>query len=112
MKIEKRTNKIFFNNQNRAYGNITIENDTATIELIKVLPEFRGKNLAASLLEYIIFYTKKNLRNIRKIELTPLPIDTNGLKINQLVKFYERHGFRKSYSTDRFNTNLMSQYIK
>jgi GNAT superfamily N-acetyltransferase len=112
MKIDTRNNRIFFNDLDKAYGNISIENNIATIELIKVNQNFRGLNLAAKLLQYIISYVKKYFKNINKIELTPLPIDTNGLKIDQLISFYERYGFRRVYSSGTYNTYLMNQYIK
>lgn len=110
MKIEKIENRIYFNYKERSFGNITILDNCATIELIKVSPGFRGAKLASKILLQIISYIRGYLKSISKIVLTPLPLDTGGLSLEQLVGFYEKYGFQKSYM-DRYNKNLMVRYI-
>lgn len=110
MKIRKTNNKIYFNYEEKSFGNITVSDNCATIELIKVIPSFRGARLATRTLLNIISYIRVNLKNITKIELTPLPLESNGLNYDQLVGFYKKYGFQKSY-LDKFNKNLMVRYI-
>ncbi|MEA3353315.1 MAG: GNAT family N-acetyltransferase [Campylobacterota bacterium] len=93
MKIEIKNNKIYCNYFGKAYANITNNRFYATIEIIKVDPQFRGKKIATALLSSIIKYIRQNIKNIKMIVLSPLPLDSNGLKIEQLVNFYKRYNF-------------------
>lgn len=111
MDIIEKNNKIYFDNDNKSYGNITLENDSATIELIKVLPEYRGGRLGSSLLSQIIEFISENFEFIRKIELMPLSLDKNGLDHSQLMSFYERYGFNQSPVTTKHRPYLMVKHL-
>lgn len=79
--------------------------------MIKVESGFRGKKLASITLQKILYYIKKELKGISKVELTPLPLCSDGLNIEQLICFYEKYGFRRSNFTNSFNKYLMVRYI-
>lgn len=96
MIINSMKNRIYFNNDNKAYANISIKKHTIIIELIKVLPEYRNKHLATNLMKDILAYIKQILKDIKRVILSPLPLDTDGLKLNALMKFYQNFGFKQS----------------
>ena len=111
MKVDTTKNRIYFNDDNIALGNITIDVNTATLELIKVVPQHRGKKLARKLLTKIIEYIKNNFKNINKITLQPLPLDSTGLSLNDLIAFYKKFKFNKSTNTSRSNPNMLVKYL-
>ena len=111
MRVDTNNNRVYFNDNNIALGNITIDVDTATIELIKVLPQYRGKKLARNLLTKIIEHIKINFKNIDKITLQPLPLDSTGLRLNDLIAFYKKFQFNKSINTSRCNPNMLVKYL-
>ena len=111
MKVDTTKNRIYFNDDNIALGNITIDVNTATLELIKVVPQHRGRKLARNLLSKIIEYIKNNFKNINKITLQPLPLDSTGLSLNDLIAFYKKFKFNKSTNTSRYNPNMLVKYL-
>ncbi|MDB2405561.1 hypothetical protein N9W00_01360 [Arcobacteraceae bacterium] len=70
MNIEKVDNKVFFNFKSISFANITIEQEHINIELIKVIPEHRGKNYASQILVTILEYIKMNFSYTKKIQLS------------------------------------------
>jgi len=114
MKIEEKKNRIFFDDD-LSHGNITIYETLIKIEMIRVTPEHRGKGLASRLLNNIIEYIKKNFTH-SKVILSPMPILTGGkeeqrLNLEQLIKFYEKHKFKKSKEKTREEPYLMDLYL-
>jgi hypothetical protein len=111
MKVDTTNNRIYFNENNIAQGNVTIGVDTAILELIKVVPKHRGKKLAKSLLTKIIKHIKCNFKNIDKITLQPLPLDSTGLSLKDLIAFYKKFKFNKSTNTSRSNPHMLVKYL-
>ncbi len=111
MSIEIINNRIYFNDNNKAFANIRINESTkyAYIELLKVVPEHRHKHLASSIMIKILSYIKNTA--IKHIELNPLPLDTSGLKLHELIAFYTKLGFKKSRNKNEQKPNLMSLIV-
>lgn len=108
MGIEIINNRIYFNDDNKAFANalIDVKNNYAYIELLKVVPNHRHKHLASRLMRMLLAYIRN--MSINQIELNPVPLDTTGLKLNELICFYSKLGFVKSANKDDFKPNLMS----
>jgi len=111
MKITKEKNKIYFDFEDKSSANINIKNDFIKIELIKTELKYRGQRFASKILKYIIGYIKINFKSIKKILLSPLPLDINGLDLNELISFYKRYNFKKSDMPSREEPHLMVRYI-
>ena len=115
MKITRKNNRLYFNRKDIAFGNLTIHNDTIKLELIKVLPEYRGHHLASRLLKEIIDYVKNHCEQT-KIILSPLPIASSGmtdkhLTLQQLIDFYKRYDFKESNEKTKEEPYLMVRYL-
>ncbi|MEA3289807.1 MAG: GNAT family N-acetyltransferase [Campylobacterota bacterium] len=95
MKIQIKNNNIHFNYLSKAFANITFDDRCAVIELIKVAPQFRGDKIGTNLLQTMIKYIQNNLKGVKEVTLSPLPLDPFGLKMEQLVSFYEKNNFKK-----------------
>lgn len=111
MKIKVKENKIYFDD-GKVFGNIKVKEKSVNIELIKVLPPYRHKRLATSFVEYVLRYINSNIKNANRITLTPLPLDSDGLNIEQLISFYENFGFRRDNLTNSFEKYKMTKYLK
>ena len=115
MNITRERNRLYFNKRDFAFGNITLHKNTIKLEMIKVLPTYRGHHLASSLLVEIIEYIKNHCVQT-KIILSPLPIVTCGmngkhLTLEQLMDFYKRHKFVESNEKTREEPYLMVRYL-
>lgn len=112
MGIEIINNRIYFNDDNKAFANALIDatNSYAYIELLKVVPEYRQQHLASKLMRILLSYIKN--MSIQQIELNPIPLDTTGLKLNELISFYSKLGFIKSVNQSEYRPNLMSLTYK
>ena len=106
MQIKKVENKIYFNGKNSSLK-LSIKNNTAILELIKVQEEFRNKKEASKLLSYVLSYIKEQLLHIKLIELSPLPLCPNGLTLEILINFYEKYGFSKKFGERLHQPYLM-----
>jgi GNAT superfamily N-acetyltransferase len=109
MNIIEKENRIFFED-NCSYGNISINNTLIKIEMIRVLPKYRGKGLASKLLKLILVYIQKHFTHA-KIVLSPLPISTGAeekkLNLEQLISFYKEYKFQESNEKSREEPYLM-----
>ena len=115
MEIIKKDNRIYFKEQNTSYGNISINQNTIKIELIRVIEKFRGKGLASILLEKIMQYIKEHYKHA-KVILSPMPIgfggdDKSQFNLEQLIQFYKSHKFKESSEKTREEPYLMVRYI-
>jgi hypothetical protein len=59
----------------------------------------------------ILEYIKINYENITHISLSPTPLDSNGLNIEQLIRFYEKLGFKKAKICDLYYPNIMEKKL-
>ncbi len=111
MDIKQKNSKIYFNDDNKSFTNITINKKTnsAFIELIKVLPKYRNNKLATKLLRKVIEYLK--VLGYKLISLNPLPIERDGLNLNQLIVFYRNFNFVSSSRYNRTYPYLMNKKI-
>lgn len=110
MKVLKKEDKMFFNNNDISFGNVSIKNDVLFLEIIKTLPAFRNLNYATNTLSGILSFVKRE-RKYKKIYLNPLPLDTNGLNLEKLICFYEKFGFIKSSEANRAYPFLMEKNL-
>jgi GNAT superfamily N-acetyltransferase len=102
MKIEvKNNNRIYFNDKNKAFANITIDGDKVNLELLKVIPAHRAMGLAKELMYKIMQYIRYTLFKAKQITLNPLPLDSSGLTLDELILFYTKFGFKRSYLYQR-----------
>ena len=111
MRITKKENRIYFDYQDISSANINIKDGFVKIELIKTNLQYRGQKFASKILNYIIDYIKINFKNIKKVILSPLPLDIHGLKINDLISFYTRYKFVKSDVYCISEPHLMVRYL-
>lgn len=107
MSIKIINNRIYFNDDNKAFVNARIDsvNSYAYIELLKVVPRHRNKHLASRIMIKVLSYIKNQA--IKRIELNPLPLDSSGLTLPQLIEFYTKLGFKKSVNKKDNKSNLM-----
>lgn len=98
MKVLIDKNRIYFNENDKAFANISIKKKVLTLELIKVPNKFRKKHLASKLMKDVLLFIKNNLSDKRKLILNPLPLDSTGLKLDALICFYKNFGFKNSKS--------------
>ena len=115
MNIIQKENRIYFKESNIAYGNISMNDNSIKIELIRVYEKYRGRGFATKLLEKMLQYIKVHYKHA-KIILSPMPIGTGGqndskLSLNQLIKFYKHHNFQESKEKTREEPFLMERYI-
>ena len=111
MKITKINNRIYFNDNECAFANITLheKEHLAYFELIKVKKEFRHQGKASILFEKVLLYVKEN--GFKIIELNPFPLERGALNIDELIEFYTKHGFMKSPKMDRAKPYLMCKQL-
>lgn len=110
MKILKKEDKILFNNNDISFGNLSINNDVLTLEIIKTLPAFRNQKYGTKTLKGILEYISKEIK-YKKIYLNPLPLDSNGLRLEGLIIFYEKFGFKKSSKANISYPYLMEKKL-
>lgn len=65
MKVLKKEDKMFFNNNDVSFGNVSVKNDVLFLEIIKTLPAFRNLNYATNTLLGILSFVKRD-KNIKK----------------------------------------------
>ena len=106
MKLKRENNRIYFNYDEKSFANVSIDNGFAKIELIKTLPKFRNKKLASKLLNKIINYLLKE-KKFKHLYANPLPLNHEGLNLEQLIMFYEKHGFIKVKDKSKHEPYLM-----
>lgn len=107
MKVKKTQNKIYFKDEEKSFLNISIKNNTATLELLKVDEKYRNSKLGSKIVLFVLSYIKRYLSHIKVIELSPLPLDKKGLSLELLVKFYEKFGFVKRFGLRSHEPYLM-----
>ncbi|MEA3354734.1 MAG: GNAT family N-acetyltransferase [Campylobacterota bacterium] len=109
MEILKKNNRIYFNDNNKAFANISIDhtNNRVKLELIKVIPDYRNRKIATNLMSNILQYISRNLYDINTIILNPLPLDGNGLSHEKLITFYRKFGFTMLLHGNRNSPYLM-----
>lgn len=108
MRVLSKNNKIFIEDEKIAFLNAHILNcHIISIEIIKVKREFRNKNYAKKILQKAIEYFKT--LGFKQIKLTALPLDTQGLNINQLKKFYRNFNFFEEEPSK--NSHKMIRYL-
>lgn len=108
--ISFENNKIFFTNR-YAKGIITIENNQAEISLVKVDRDFRGLGYGKSLMKTLLNFIQERLNNIKKVFLSPLPLDRSGLTKQELVSFYSKFNFQPSSTPPRYAPYMMEKYF-
>lgn len=113
MFIEKKNNKITFKYLDKAYAHIHIDEKKSEIfiDVIRVLQPFRNNGIATMILKEILTYVTFFLQSIKKISLSPLPLDTTGLNLEELINFYKKFGFSLCSSKDISTPYLMSKNI-
>lgn len=111
MEIKQLKNRTYFNIDNKAYANISFEEEykIVCIELIKVDLEYRQNGFASTLFDKVIEYIKTS--GYKRIELNPLPLDRHGLNLNELISFYKRRGFNVTCENRRESPYLMQKLI-
>ncbi|WP_417332050.1 hypothetical protein [Halarcobacter sp.] len=110
MKVLKKKDKMLFNNNDISFGNVSIKNDTLTLEIIKTQPAFRNLKYGTETLKGILKYISKQSK-YKKIYLNPLPLDSNGLNLEKLISFYKKFGFKKSSKADISYPFLMEKTL-
>lgn len=112
MDITCKNHRIYFDYEGISSANISMKGTAVCLELIKTLPKFRNKKYATKLLLKIIEYVLKR-KNFTHIYLNPLPLETkSGLDLEQLIKFYSKHGFKASNDRDIHSPYLMVKKLK
>lgn len=113
MHIEKKDNRIHFKYSDKAYAIVALDknNSTVTLDTIRVFEPFRNRGIATNVMKNILIYIATFFKSIKKIVLNPLPLDTNGLNIQQLINFYKKFGFDSLKNYDRATPYLMSKTI-
>lgn len=106
MDIEVHDNRFYFSYVNKSFANLSIKDYKSKLELIKTVPDSRNKGLATNLLSEIIDFLKRK-KKCKLLYANPLPLDNNGLKLDELIKFYIKHGFRKSNKSNIYEPYLM-----
>jgi len=110
MKIEEKENRVFFNYDDKSFANISINKESLKLELLETLPKFRHQHNATKLMKIILNYIIKRHKE-KKIYLNPLPLDRWGLKLEKLVAFYAKFGFKSSSKKERHCPFLMEKAI-
>lgn len=113
MFIEKKDTKIIFNYRDKAYAIMDIDslNSEIRLNILRVSNPFRNMGIATFVMKEILNYISKFFNSIKKITLSPLPLDTNGLNHQQLISFYKKFGFKLCQSNDISTPYLMSKDI-
>lgn len=113
MIIERKDSRIFFKYKDKAYASIGLDttNEKVTIDIIKVLPSFRKNGIATMIIKKILEYVSLFLTKVKTIVLSPLPLDSDGLNLEQLINFYKKFGFNPCPTTDISTPYLMSKNV-
>lgn len=93
MIVKQDENKIYFQNK-YCHAKIEVDNQLAEICMIQVEPIYRNQGYAKKLMSYLMSFIKARYPNTRKIILSPLPLDRNGLQLKALRIFYQKYGFK------------------
>jgi GNAT superfamily N-acetyltransferase len=111
MKIIKENNKITFNDNNIALAHISLTHKDSAVflELIKVDEKCRRRKCATILMYKILTYLKEN--GYKKIALSPLPLESHGITLEELINFYTHFGFKKSQTKNRAYPYLMDMVL-
>jgi len=114
MNIIKKENRVYFNDKDIAFGNISIHETFIKIEMIRIIPQFRGKGLSRKFFTSILQYIQQNL-TCKKILLSPMPINNGGeeqrLEFEELVNFYKKFNFKISEEKSQEEPYLMVKYL-
>lgn len=113
MLIKKENNRIHFKYLDKAYAIIAVDEakSTITLDIIKVLEPFRNSGIATKVLKEVFTYISSFFKTIRKFVLNPLPLDTKGLNLEQLIRFYKNFGFTLLEKNDKSTPYLMGRTI-
>lgn len=106
MDIKTHNNKLYFSHVNKSFANLSIKDYKSKLELLKTLPSYRNKGFATTLLLEIIDFLKRK-KKCKLLYANPLPLDNDGLKLEELIKFYIKHGFKKSKKSTIYEPYLM-----
>lgn len=106
MDIEIHDNRLYFSHVNKSFANLSIKDYKSKLELIKTVPTHRNKGFATTLLSEIIEFLKRK-KKCKLLYANPLPLDNDGLKLDELIKFYIKHGFKKSDKSTIYEPYLM-----
>lgn len=109
MIAEIKNNKIFFNEEDKAFANLTFDKNNKSIhlELIKVVPKYRRMHLATLLMKELLLYVDRS--GYTYVDLNPLPLDKQGMNLKQLMVFYEKFGFKLSENNPKYSPYLMNR---
>jgi ribosomal protein S18 acetylase RimI-like enzyme len=112
MTITQKDDTIIFNDlDEKSLANISLNknHDLAFLELIKVDQKCRRRRCATRMMYKMLKYLKSH--HYKKISLSPLPLEANGIKLNELISFYEYFGFKKSIHADQTYPYLMEKNL-
>jgi GNAT superfamily N-acetyltransferase len=100
-KIASVTSEVLFNSYEYEFNDVFSEeqfneifpdDDIIKIEHIEVFDEYKNKGIASELMKRIMNLMKK--RGYTQFYLNACPLGYSGLELNDLVKFYEKFGFK------------------
>lgn len=111
MEIKYDNNRVYFNYFDKSYANITMKEKNVCLELLKTLPRFRNQSYATKLLQKVMDYILKR-KEFTHIYLNPLPLESDGLNLEQLIGFYKKHGFKSSDKRDIHMPYLMVKRLE
>ena len=111
MEITKKNNKIYFNDNDIATANLSVKKRSQAVylELIKVDKRYRRKKYATKMIYGVLDYLKEN--SYTYISLSPLPLEADGISLDELISFYEYFGFRRSIDADYTYPYLMEKTL-
>lgn len=110
MIVKEKKNEILFTNK-YCFGKITLLDDLIEISLMKVELKWRNKGYGTKFMEYILSHIKTNFPSIKKVILSPLPLDRNGLVLKDLIAFYKKCGFKNSDDCSKDKPYMMEMVI-
>ncbi|WNN12413.1 GNAT family N-acetyltransferase [Chryseobacterium phage MA9V-2] len=102
--------KIFATVNGKTAGELYLfpEKGQLHIELVKVLPNFRGQGIAGILLERAVEVSKTERKDIT-LMASPVGKDAS-LSKDQLVKLYGKYGFKVYDDSDELNTYMIRRH--
>lgn len=95
MVIKKQSNKTFFENK-YGYGQITVLEEFIEISIMRVELKYRDQGYGKKLMRYLLNHIQIHYPIGKRIILSPLPLDEEGLKLKDLIGFYKKFRFRES----------------
>lgn len=111
MVIRQNGNETFFINK-YCHGKITCIDLVIEVSMMQVEVKYRQKGYAKKLMKYILHYIQAVYPNTKKIILSPLPLASDGLDLESLMKFYKKFGFEESKEHPREKPHMMEMVLK